>query len=222
MKNDLIKRVTAVLISISFIFVSVNSTVYASYNQNKLVNNDLDYEVSYINNNNLIVNSKNSDERIMVKEDEKVRNITIYNNDTGEENHLILNKDDGTIYSSITNKTIDIDSNNRSVLYSSPIVSSRNKTVYISWAEIREAVGETATVGGVIGLLLVKIPGTQVIGGSIGTISTIIGGGSLIIPKDSQHGIKFEVEIIKYYRRNRVGNGKTLRTLKQVTSVSRY
>lgn len=222
MKIDLKKRISAILMSLSFIFASVNSQVYASYNHDTFQNNKLDYEINYKDNDTLIVNSKSSKEYIIAEEDEKVRKITIYNYNNGNEEHLILNKDDGKIYSSITNKTIDTYSNNRSVLYNSPIVSSRSETVYISWAEIKDAVGDTATVGGVIGLLLLRYPGTQVLGGAISTISTIIRGGNLLIPRDSQHGLKFEVEIIKYYRRNRGNNGKTLRTLKQVTSVSRY
>lgn len=55
-------------------------------------------------------------------------------------------------------------------------------------------------MGGVVGLILTKFPGGQVVGSVIGTISTIVGGGTLFIPNDSSHSLKFTIKKVKYYR----------------------
>ena len=72
-----------------------------------------------------------------------------------------------------------------------------------------------------IGLILAKVPGAQAASGVIGTISTLVGGGSLFIPNDSKHGLKFWIETVKRYR-YRLGKRRVYRIDKYITSVSRY
>ena len=69
-------------------------------------------------------------------------------------------------------------------------------------------------------MILTKVPGAQVAGGIIGTVSTIV-GGTLVIPNDSNHGLKFGVKTVKYYR-TRLGRRQVWKISKSITSVSGY
>ena len=198
--------------------VSLFSPVYASDNYSDEKLREQGHTISEIDDNTVVVNSKDGVERLTVKEDDNSRKVTIYNATTGEEEYLILNKIDGSIYSSITNKTVSSDEQ-------APTITPRSvtsySTVYISWAELKNTIGTTATVGGVVGLVLTKVPGAQVAGGVIGAISTLVGGGTLFIPNDSRHGLKFKIKIVKYYR-NRIGRRQVWKISKSIVSADRY
>lgn len=198
--------------------VSLLSPVYASDNYSDEKLREQGHTISEINDNAVVVNSKDGVERLTVKEDDNSRKVTIYNATTGEEEYLILNKIDGSIYSSITNKTVSSDEQ-------APIITPRSvtsySTVYISWAELKNTIGTTATVGGVVGLILTKVPGAQVAGGVIGSISTLVSGGTLLIPNDSRHGLKFKIKTVKYYR-NRIGRRQVWKISKSIVSADRY
>lgn len=212
------KRISVLILAVSVVSASLISPVYASNNYSNEKIQEQEYTINEIGDNTVIVNSKDGVERLTVKEDDNTRKVTIYNTTTGEEEYLILNKEDGSIYSSITNKTVSSDEQ-------APIITSRSvtsySTVYISWAEFKNTIGTTATVSGVVGLILTRVPGAQVAGGIIGTISTIVGGGTLLIPDDSRHGLKFKVKTVKYYR-TRLGRRQVWRISKSIVSVSRY
>lgn len=212
------KRISVLILLVSVMSTSIISPIYASENYSMEKIQGQGYTISEDGNNAVIINSKDGVERVSVKEDDNTRRVTIYNNTTGEEEYLILNKMDGSIYSSITNKTLNSDEQ-ASII--TPLSDTSYSTVYISWAEFKNTIGTTATVGGVIGLVLVKIPGGQFAGGVIGTISTIVGGGTLFIPNDPRHGLKFVVEKVKHYR-YRLGKRHLWKTTKTIVSVSRY
>lgn len=218
MIKNLKKRISVLILAVSVMSVSLISPVYASDNYSSDKIQEQENTISEVGDNTVIVNSKDGVERLTVKEDTKTRKVTIYNTTTGEEEYLILHKEDGSMYSSITNKTISSDEQ-------VPIVAPRSvtsySTVYISWAQLKNTIGTTATVGGVLGLILTKVPGAQVPGGIIETISTIVGGGTLLIPNDFRQGLKFKVKTVKYYR-TRLGKRRVWKRSKSITSVSRY
>lgn len=212
------KRVSVLILLVSVMSTSIISPIYASENYSMEKIQGQEYTISEDGNNAVIINSKDGVERVSVKEDDNTRKVTIYNNTTGEEEYLILNKMDGSIYSSITNKTLSSDEQ-ASII--SPRSDTSYSTVYISWAEFKNTLGTTATVGGIVGLVLTKVPGAQFAGTVIGTISTIVGGVALFIPNDPRHGLKFVVEKVKHYR-YRLGKRHLWKTTKTIVSVSRY
>ncbi|MDY5963626.1 MAG: hypothetical protein SPJ36_01030 [Peptostreptococcus porci] len=102
------------------------------------------------------------------------------------------------------------------------IINKKNNRGIVNYEKkFKNSIGNTVTVGGVLGLILAKVPGAQAAGGVIGTISTLVGGGSLFIPNDSKHGLKFGIETVKRYR-YRLGKRRVYRIDKYITSVSRY
>ena len=210
------KQIGVFALVVSIMSVSLVSPVYAYNNHND--EKMQEYTINKANDNTIIVDSKDGIEQLTVTEDDNTRKVTIYNSATGKEEYLILNKADGSIYSSITNKTVNSNEQTPSI---TPRSVTSYSTVYISWAEFRNTIGTTTTVGGVIGLILTKVPGAQVAGGIIGTISTIVGGGTLLIPNDSRHGLKFGIKTVKYYR-TRLGKRNVWRISKSITSVNRY
>ena len=66
-----------------------------------------------------------------------------------------------------------------------------------------------------------KVPGAKLAGGVMGTISTIVDGGTLVIPNDSRHGLQFKIKAVKYYR-TRLGRRQVWKVSKSIVSVSRY
>jgi len=101
------KRISVLILLVSVMSTSIISPIYASENYSMEKIQGQEYTISEDGNNAVIINSKDGVERVSVKEDDNTRRVTIYNNTTGEEEYLILNKMDGSIYSSITNKTLN-------------------------------------------------------------------------------------------------------------------
>lgn len=124
------KRIGVLVLAVSVMFVGLVSPVYAAYD-NYSDEGIEEYTVDEANDNTVIVESEDGVERLTVTEDDNTRKVTIYNVTTGEE-YLILNKVDGSIYSSITNKTVNIDEQAPSI---TPRSVTSYSTVYISWAE---------------------------------------------------------------------------------------
>lgn len=102
------------------------------------------------------------------------------------------------------------------------IINKKNNRGIVNYEKkFKNSIGNTATVGGVLGLILAKVPEAQAAGGVIGTISTLVDGGSLFIPNDSKHGLNFRIETVKRYR-YRLGKRRVYKIDKYITSVSRY
>lgn len=160
------KRMSVLILTVLVMSTSLISPIYASENYGIEKIEGQDYSISEDGNDAVTINSKDGIERVSVKEDDNTRKVTIYNNTTGEEEYLILNK-------------------------------------------------------GVVGLILTRVPGGQVVGSVIGTISTIVGGGTLLIPNDSSHGLKFTIKKVKHYR-SRLGKRHVWYISKSIVSVSRY
>ncbi|SFE27723.1 hypothetical protein [Peptostreptococcus sp. D1] len=216
MRKKLKTKMRVVALTGIIMSTTLSTSVYAvdNYYYKKLKN----YEITSVDDSSIVVNSGNITEKITVIENNNMRKITIYNTNTGGENYLIFNKADNSIYSSITDKTTFIEEQDSNI---TTYADRHYSTVFISYAEFKNSIGNTATVGGVLGLILAKVPGAQAAGGVIGTISTLVGGGSLFIPNDSKHGLKFGIETVKRYR-YRLGKRHVYRIDKYITSVSRY
>ena len=212
------KQISVLMLAVSVMSVSLISPVYASSNYSSEKMQEREYTISKVDNNTVIVNSKDGVERITVKEDDNTRKVTIYNTTTGEKEYLILNKIDGSIYSSITNKTVSSDEQAPSI---TPRSETSYSTVYISWAEIKNTLDKATSVSGIVGLILMKVPGAKLAGGVIGTITTIVDGGSLVIPNGSRHGLQFKIKAVKYYR-TRLGRRQVWKVSNTIVSVSRY
>lgn len=185
-----------------------------------VLSENLEDNIEILGDTSVLVESQGSSELVTVAEDDNTRTVTIKNLETGKENYLKYDKISNTIYSSITGKTVDISNhgNKGSITLRS---ESSYSTEYISYAEIRDTIGTTATVAGVVGLILTKVPGAQIAGGITGTISTIVGGGTLLIPNDSNHGLKLSIKTEKYYR-TRMGRRQVYKITHQITSVRTY
>ena len=182
------KQISVLMLAVSVMSVSLISPVYARSNYSSEKIQEREYTISRADNNTVVVNSKDGIERLTVKEDDNTRKVTIYNTTTGEKEYLILNKIDGSIYSSITNKTVSSDEQAPSI---TPRSETSYSTVYISWAEIKNTLDKATSVSGIVGLVLIKVPGAKFAGGVVGTITTIVDGGSLVIPNASRHGRQF-------------------------------
>ena len=86
---------------------------------------------------------------------------------------------------------------------------------------MKEALGNTATAGGVLGLVIALVPGGQAVGGLISNISTLMGAAAFPIPNDSKHGLKFTIKTTKMYRW-RLGKRHVYKRMHDITSVRRY
>lgn len=176
--------------------------------------------VKKIGDTSVLVESNGTSELVTVVENGSAKTVTIQNTKTGEKNYLRYDKLTNTIYSSFTGQTVHLNNSKNSGGISTNSETSYS-TEYISYTEIRDTIGTTATVRGLVGLIVARIPGAQLAGGVIGTISTIVGGTTLFIPNDSNHGLRLTVQTVKYYR-TRVGMRYVYRIDHSVTAVTTY
>ncbi|MDO4729395.1 MAG: hypothetical protein Q4B43_10395 [Bacteroidota bacterium] len=212
----LLKKLAAITITGCMIASAIPT--YAE-NNSQITINGKEYTVQVVSDNIISVKSEGVSELLTVKEDDNYKTVTMLDLNSGKEEYLRLDKSTNKLYSSITNKTIDMKTNGKII----PVKEVSYSTEYISFATIKDTIGTTATAAGVIGLLLTWIPSgiTQVVGGVIGTVSTIVGGGTLLIPDDPNHGIKFVIRTERYYRM-RLGRRNMYKKLVFVESASRY
>lgn len=212
---NILKRFFAIIVS-ALILSNVVVSAYAS--ENLTDKNGFDY--TEIGDNSFLIQDENGNDiqKITVKEDETERRTTIENLLGGKTEYIVLNKKSREIYSSITGKTIDISEQ-------TPNISFRSEksygTLYVSYAEIRSAVGVTASAGAVLGFVLTKIPNASAGGDIVKGISSILGLASKLIPNDSSHGLVFTVKTVKYYR-TRLGRRQVWRITKSITAVKKY
>jgi hypothetical protein len=208
-----LKKVFAFLLSL-FVLCSVVYPVYAS---ESLPDN---YGYTELNDNSIIIQDDegNDIQKVTVIENENERKTVIEDLLNGKVDYIVLNKKDGSIYSSITNNTITREEQTPNVSFRSEKSYSK---VYVSYAEIRSAVGVFATAGGVIGLIVAKVPGAEAIGDIMGKLSTILGAMSYGMPNDSNHGLVFTIKTVKYYR-TRIGRRQVWRITKSITAVNKY
>ena len=183
------------------------------------INNTQEFSIKRINNKTVLVDSKDGSELVTIKEYRNFKKIIIKNTTTGKEEHLIVNKANGSIYSTITGKTVIPTNNAKENIIPVSKTSYTNK--WISYAYMRDVIGKTSTAGKIVGLLLTLVPGASVAGKIIRGISSILRVSNYFIPNTSKHGMKFRVKTVRYYR-SRMGKRRVWRSTRTILSVSRY
>lgn len=212
---NILKKFFAIALSVVVMF----NVVILAYASEGLSGKDIPTCTELGDNSFLIQDeSGNNIQKITVEESESERKIAIENIPDGKIEYIVLNKKSGEVYSSITGKTITREEQ-------TPNTSFRSEksygTVYVSYSEIRSAVGITASVGTVLGFILARIPEAKLGSNITDGISRVLGLISNVIPDDSNHGLAFTVETVKYYR-TRLGRRQVWRVTKSITAVKRY
>lgn len=193
---------------------------------------DNSFVIERISENEYQVNDGGYSGFISITDNDTERIVTIKDKETNEENFIKLDKSSGLIFSSFTNSTVNINSNEitnnltDASLFSStkpphnPMISYETK--YISYAQIRNITGEAANAGQVAASILFFIPGCAWTAGAIGSVSTIVNLTlARMIPNDSYHGIRLTVKKEKYYRK-RMGNWGIHRINQTIIDATTY
>lgn len=157
---------------------------------------------------------------ITIRETDESRIVTVWYAETGTTEELIYNKTTNSLYSTITGETVIFgDEAAGEPSGPSPLATSTTSVTYVSWATLRSTIGETATIVSMVAYLAAKF---GVVGAAaLGSVSTIVGFGSLFIPNDSSHGLAITVKTTKYYR-TRNGTRSVYRIINTVTGVATY
>lgn len=181
-------------------------------------------KIEKINQNSLSIKDFDTEEIIKVNESNGIRKITITNLKTNKIDYIIYNSNNNTVYSSITNKTIDLNEN-QDLNPNENIITPRSvdsyETKYISYAQIKSIVGNTANTATVIAAILYFVPGAQGIGGAVGAISTIVGTINGNINASNSHGIRLKIKTTKYYR-TRLGRRQVYKISRSINSFGFY
>ena len=203
------KKIVSMLLAVVFMF-SLGTTALAA---------ETFPDIIVCDNGDTIIDDGKDIYRLTVYEDDVERSVTIKNESNGDENTITYNKLKNTIYSSITGNTTTLDLIKGSNI--STFSESSYKTHYLSYSDIRTAVGDTATVAGLIGFIMAAIPGADVVGGALSGLATIVGAGNLAVPNDPNHGLAVQVKTIKYYR-VRNGHRGVYKVQHVITDISTY
>ncbi|EHO16501.1 hypothetical protein HMPREF9623_01200 [Stomatobaculum longum] len=146
------------------------------------------------------------------------RKVTIRDLNTGEEQYMLYDATSNTVYSSITGKTVQLEEQGNGIELQSTITHT---TEYISFAQVRQAVGETGKAANVVGFFLSWIPETKAAGDLSRKVGEILQMLKYAIPNDSSHGFKLSIKVEKFYR-TRGGRRYVWSTQKTITGVQRY
>lgn len=143
-----------------------------------------------------------------------------------ESSYFIVDKSQGTIYSSLANETFNISDFLENETTGKYARAAKNTTTKkISFAKIKKGLGGTATVATIAGIVLSILSGLgyalpamlAVLTDKIGQIATV---ASLVVKGSSKHGIAIKM---KSYIRSTTKNGKVYKYKAwKVTNVSRY
>ena len=206
------KRLIAGLLLMSIISTNIPQISFASGNYE----NSKDITISKINDNSIKVNSYEKEEILNIIDSKNETKIEIKDINTGKIEYIIYNKEDDSIYSSITGNTIY---NNEISFYKSDVSYITKK---LSFAEIRSALGNVSSAGGVLALILAKFPGGKKPSKIIGYISSLMGGAATFgIPNDRNHGLTFKIKVTKMYR-SRLGKRHVYKRMHDIVSIRRY
>lgn len=181
-----------------------------------------DIQFSMLSESSFLVTEDSKESIISISEDESFRVIEIKNPELMESEYIVLNKLENSIYSSISDETIYLENSDISPILYKKDVSYQTK--YISYATIRNIVGNVASAASISGAVLSVIPEASVQGisqfliffGQLAEVINAFNGGS------HDHGIKVDLEITQHYRRR--PGGHYLKTSKSVwiRSITKY
>lgn len=146
------------------------------------------------------------------------RKVTIRDLNTGEEQYMLYDATSNTVYSSITGKTVQIEEQGNGIELQSTITHT---TEYISFAQVRQAVGVAGKAAEVVGFFLLFVPGANTASGITDGVNIVLSALHYMIPDDSSHGFKLSIKVEKFYR-TRGGRRYVWSTQKTITKVQRY
>lgn len=168
---------------------------------------------------------------IEVTEDENVRKVKVISEE--ETYELVLDKTVGELFSSKTGEKISVPSEAGNLYGAllnryapSAIEIARADTshydVYVSYAEIRSAIGDTTSIAGLAATIAARIPKIEVYADLVSKISSIVSGvATIFIPNDPNHGFRLSIREVKYHRRH-MGQRLVYRTDHFIEGVSKY
>ena len=94
-------------------------------------------------------------------------------------------------------------------------------TEYISFAQVRQAVGAAGKAAEVVGFFLLFVPGASTVKGIADGVDIVLSSLHYMIPNDTSHGFKLSIKVEKFYR-TRGGRRYVWSTQKTITKVQRY
>ena len=146
------------------------------------------------------------------------RKVTIRDLNTGEEQYMLYDATSNTVYSSITGETVQLKEQGNGIELPSTITHT---TEYVSFAQVRQAVGAAGKAAEVVGFFLLFVPGANTVKGIADGVDIVLSALHYTIPDDSSHGFKLSVKVEKFYR-TRGGRRYVWSTQKTITKVQRY
>ena len=146
------------------------------------------------------------------------RKVTIRDLNTGEEQYMLYDATSNTVYSSITGETVQLKEQGNGIELQSTITHT---TEYVSFAQVRQAVGAAGKAAEVVGFFLLFVPGANTVKGIADGVDIVLSALHYTIPDDSSHGFKLSVKVEKFYR-TRGGRRYVWSTQKTITKVQRY
>ena len=146
------------------------------------------------------------------------RKVTIRDLNTGEEQYMLYDATSNTVYSSITGETVQLKEQGNGIELQSTITHT---TEYVSFAQVRQAVGVAGKAAEVVGFFLLFVPGANTVKGIADGVDIVLSALHYTIPDDSSHGFKLSVKVEKFYR-TRGGRRYVWSTQKTITKVQRY
>ena len=144
--------------------------------------------------NEIIIN-----EKITLNETQNTRTVTMLNLKNGKTDKLIYYKKDNKMYSSITDKYIDLDlanldyESNNIYAITTDSKKSSNKTYYFSYYILSNAVGKSATEAGIVSFVIGSVGAVFPPAGysywNIGAYSAGASAALLNTSKSKNHGL---------------------------------
>ena len=141
--------------------------------------------------------------KFTLSENQDTRTVTMLNLENGKTDKLIYSKKDNKMYSSITNKYIDLDSanldyeSNNIYAITTYFKKSANKTQHFSYYTLSNAVGKSATEAGiasfVIGSVGAVFPPAEIAAGILGAYSARASAALFNTSKSKNHGLYITV-----------------------------
>lgn len=205
--------------------LSLSANVYAYASQPNVEDNGI--AIEYVDADTINVTQDNEQTRVTVSEQNGIRTITMVDLTSGKTDYIKYDQNSNTVYSSLTNETINLNENEELAPASTgnEAAAARSVSNYeirkISYAQIKRIVGKVATAARVIGAILYFIPPAKAIGGAASAISTIVLTLNGSVKASSSHGIRLKVKVTKYYR-TRAGKRHVYKITRSIASGSLY
>ena len=171
-----------------------------------------------VNAGTIRVESESGVQLVRTKNTATGRKVTIRDLNTGEEQYMLYDATSNTVYSSITGETVQLKEQGNGIELQSTITHT---TEYVSFAQVRQAVGAAGKAAEVVGFFLLFVPGANTVKGIADGVDIVLSALHYTIPDDSSHGFKLSVKVEKFYR-TRGGRRYVWSTQKTITKVQRY